>query len=280
MREQRWKSDLKLEFANFTKSERKVAKYLLEMENEIEKMTVRKCAAGAEVGQPTVVRTVQRIGYQGWLPFRNAVIRQSDTEEVDRHVQEEKITGRRKKDLPTHIIRQDIRMLQEMAAGIDDTVFQEVTGILRRARSVDIFGAERSAFVAGELAGRLLHMGIPCRTYSDLFLQKVSAEYLGDRSVAIAISQSGTTKMIVESMKSAKQRGARTIAIVGTENCPVAEFADFVFVTPNISFEGGEKAASRIAQFALIDLLCEGLLQRDEKRFRENIRKSREKFMG
>lgn len=123
MREQRWKSDLKLEFANFTKSERKVAKYLLEMENEIEKMTVRKCAAGAEVGQPTVVRTVQRIGYQGWLPFRNAVIRQSDTEEVDRHVQEEKITGRRKKDLPTHIIRQDIRMLQEMAAGIDDTVF-------------------------------------------------------------------------------------------------------------------------------------------------------------
>ena len=59
----------------------------------------------------------------------------------------------------------------------------------------------------------------------------------------------------------------------------MARCCDHVFVTPSVSFEGGEKAASRIAQIGLVDLLCEGLIRSDEKRFRENIRKSREKFI-
>ena len=124
-----------------------------------------------------------------------------------------------------------------------------------------------------------MHMGISCRTYADLFLQKVSAEYLDARSVVIAISQSGTTRMVAEAMRLAKGSGAKMIGILGTRECPIADYCDYVFVTPMISFEGGEKAASRIAQFGFIDLLCEGLVLSDEKRFKENIIKSREKFV-
>ena len=122
-------------------------------------------------------------------------------------------------------------------------------------------------------------MGIPGRIYTDLFLQKVSAEYLNEQSVVIVISQSAVTRVIVEAVQTARSAGARIIGILGRKDGPVARCCDHVFVTPSVSFEGGEKAASRIAQIGLVDLLCEGLIRSDEKRFRENIRKSREKFI-
>ena len=45
MNEKRWKQDLRLEFGNLTKGEKKVAEYLLAKEEEIEEMTLRQCAA-------------------------------------------------------------------------------------------------------------------------------------------------------------------------------------------------------------------------------------------
>lgn len=285
MNEKRWKQDLRLEFGNLTKGEKKVAEYLLAKEEEIEEMTLRQCAAGAGTGQPTVVRTVQRLGYGGWQQFRNGVLKQSGQEErgqVNRGIAGEEPDGvstNRRKGIPAQVIRQDMELLEEMTLKIQEKEFQDVIQLLKKARSVEIFGAERSAFVAGELAGRLLHMGVSCRTYSDLFLQKVSAEYLDGRNVAIAISQSGTTEMVLDAMRLASESGAKTVGILGTKDCPIAACCDHVFVTPAVSFEGGEKAASRIAQIGLIDLLCEGLFQSDEKRFKENILKSKEKFV-
>lgn len=285
MTEKKWIQDLKIEYVNLTKGEKKVAEYLMDREDEIEHMTLRQCAEGARTGQPTVVRALSRLGFDGWQQFRYEVLKQSGQSSFvpdGNSLEEEKDEGKsavKRKDVPTHVIRQDIVVLQEMLRGIREREFQEVIQILRKAGSVEIYGAERSAFVAGELEGRLLHMGISCRTYADLFLQKVSAEYLDARSVVIAISQSGTTRMVAEAMRLAKGSGAKMIGILGTRECPIADYCDYVFVTPMISFEGGEKAASRIAQFGFIDLLCEGLVLSDEKRFKENIIKSREKFV-
>lgn len=285
MVEKKWIQDLRIEYVNLTKGEKKVAGYLLEREGEIEHMTLRQCADGAQTGQPTVVRTLRRLGFQGWQQFRNEVLKQSgqgnsvmEGNSLGQEPADGSLAAKRK-GVPTRVIRQDIVVLQEMLQGIQEKEFQEVIQLLKKARSVEIYGAERSAFVAGELEGRLLHMGISCRTYADLFLQKVSAEYLDARSVVIAISQSGTTRMVAEAMRLAKGSGAKMIGILGTRECPIADYCDYVFVTPMISFEGGEKAASRIAQFGFIDLLCEGLVLSDEKRFKENIIKSREKFV-
>ena len=271
--EKGWKIDLQMELANLPRQEKKAARYLLEQEEQIETMTIRQCAAGAGIGQPTVVRLVHRLGYESWKQFRDEVLKQWGEGTLIR--KEEKMGGA----IPTDSIRQDVELLREMAEGIDRETFREVIRLLGRAGSVDIYGVERSAFVAGELACRLLHMGIPGRIYTDLFLQKVSAEYLNEQSVVIVISQSAVTRVIVEAVQTARSAGARIIGILGRKDGPVARCCDHVFVTPSVSFEGGEKAASRIAQIGLVDLLCEGLIRSDEKRFRENIRKSREKFI-
>ena len=196
MTEKKWIQDLKIEYVNLTKGEKKVAEYLMDREDEIEHMTLRQCAEGARTGQPTVVRALRRLGFDGWQQFRYEVLKQSGQRSFvsdGNSLEEEKDEGKsavKRKDVPTHVIRQDIVVLQEMLRGIREREFQEVIQILRKAGSVEIYGAERSAFVAGELEGRLLHMGISCRAYADLFLQKVSAEYLDARRVVIAISVS------------------------------------------------------------------------------------------
>ena len=71
------------------------------------------------------------------------------------------------------MIRQDIVVLQEMLRGIREREFQEVIQILRKAGSVEIYGAERSAFVAGELEGRLCIWGFPAGRMQICFFKKV-----------------------------------------------------------------------------------------------------------
>ena len=46
MTEKKWIQDLKIEYVNLTKGEKKVAEYLMDREDEIEHMTLRQCAEG------------------------------------------------------------------------------------------------------------------------------------------------------------------------------------------------------------------------------------------
>ena len=100
--EKGWKTDLQMELANLPRQEKKAARYLLEQEEQIETMTLRQCAAGAGIGQPTVVRLVHRLGYESWKQFRDEVLKQWGEGTLIR--KEEKMGGA----IPTDSLRQDV----------------------------------------------------------------------------------------------------------------------------------------------------------------------------
>ena len=68
--------------------------------------------------------------------------------------------------------------------------------------------------------------------YEAVFTRQVEA-LVSERDVVIGISTSGNSPNVVEAMKAAKGKGAKTIALTGGDGGKLAELADLVLTVPS-----------------------------------------------
>lgn len=278
-----WKVQLKVNYPKLSKGQKKVVDYLLQQEKQAGTMTIRECAKGAGVGQPTVLRMLEKCGYNSWTSFQHEVWKnRGQNEEGKTWKLTESFQRNRagmKESSVFQVIRDDIQMIADMAEHLDMNQLNQVVKIIKKAKIIDVYGTDNSANAASELSGRLLHLGLTSRNYSDLFFQKISAGHLGEKDVAVSFSISGETIAVIEALKAAKQCGAVTIAVTGDAESTLAECADYVFVTPTIYVHKVSRwIASRISQMAFVDTLCAAIMESDMERFSEQLNKSTKEF--
>lgn len=278
-----WKTELKVHYSKLSKGQKQVADYLLQQDESIGNMTIRDCARGGGVGQPTIIRMLRKCGYESWSSFQHEVWKdlgkQGKTESEGFMDSTKKNRAGFKEDVVLQIIRDDIQMIADMAECLDMNQLNQVVKIMKKAKIIDVYGTDNSANAAAELSGRLLHLGLTSRNYSDLFFQKISAGHLGEKDVAVSFSISGETIAVIEALKAAKQCGAVTVAVTGDGASALAENADYVFITPTIYAHKVSKwIASRISQIAFVDTLCAAIMESDMERFSEQLSKSTKEF--
>nr|WP_294467881.1 MurR/RpiR family transcriptional regulator [uncultured Sellimonas sp.] len=285
-----WETELRLCYAMLSRNQKKAADYLLSNPEAAGNMTVREAAKRVGVGQATVIRMLQTAGYESWSAFQKTVWCESGQQEMAGSIHDESYTremGKRSSEKREHrrydtvfqIIRDDVDMIADMAKHLDLKKLEEVVKIIKKAKIIDVYGTDNSANAAAELSGRMLHLGLTSRNYSDLFFQKVSAGHLGKKDVAIGFSISGETQAVIDSLAAARQAGAVTVAVTGDEASELAGIADYIFITPTIHFsEISRWISSRIAQIAFVDALCGAILISDPERFNQMLIQSTKEF--
>lgn len=283
-----WENELRLCYAMLSRNQKKAADLLLEDTEAAGNMTVRELADRAGVGQATIIRMLQAAGYESWSAFQRTVWREQGQQELpeaaDREVSSagRKSPARRehrKYEAVFQIIRDDLTMISDMAKNLDLGQIEELVRVIKKAKIIDVYGTDNSANAAAELSGRMLHLGLTSRNYSDLFFQKVSAGHLGKRDVAIGFSISGETQAVIDSLTAAKQAGAVTVAVTGDQVSGLAQIADYIFITPTIHFsEISRWISSRISQMAFVDALCGAIMVSDPERFDQMLIQSTKEF--
>lgn len=283
-----WENELRLCYAMLSRNQKKAADLLLEDTEAAGNMTVRELADRAGVGQATIIRMLQAAGYESWSAFQRTVWREQGQQELpeaaDREVPSagRKSPARRehrKYEAVFQIIRDDLTMISDMAKNLDLGQIEELVKVIKKAKIIDVYGTDNSANAAAELSGRMLHLGLTSRNYSDLFFQKVSAGHLGKRDVAIGFSISGETQAVIDSLTAAKQAGAVTVAVTGDQVSGLAQIADYIFITPTIHFsEISRWISSRISQMAFVDALCGAIMVSDPERFDQMLIQSTKEF--
>ena len=283
-----WENELRLCYARLSRNQKKAADLLLEDTEAAGNMTVRELADRAGVGQATIIRMLQAAGYESWSAFQRTVWREQGQQErpeaADREVSSagRKSPARRehrKYEAVFQIIRDDLTMISDMAKNLDLGQIEELVKVIKKAKIIDVYGTDNSANAAAELSGRMLHLGLTSRNYSDLFFQKVSAGHLGKRDVAIGFSISGETQAVIDSLTAAKQAGAVTVAVTGDQVSRLAQIADYIFITPTIHFsEISRWISSRISQMAFVDALCGAIMVSDPERFDQMLIQSTKEF--
>ena len=209
---------VKSAYASLRPSEQRVADCILNDPEGCTKCTISELADRVQVSQPTVVRFVQALGFDGYRSFKYCLLRdrsgRSPQSPYFDHLGDFDLKPwDRLEDLPLKETRIAGGLLEDALKSLSTDALSRAVRMLATARTIDIYGVENSMTPAGDLLTKLTYLGLNCRMHTDAYLQQISAAHLGVADVAVAVSHSGCSIDTVKALKQARKAGAGTIAI-------------------------------------------------------------------
>jgi len=260
-------------------SEKKVARVVLETPGQVIYRSISELAEEAGTSEPTVLRFCRALGFRGYHDLKIQLAQDLVPEVKNIH---EDVTAR---DDAATLVR---KVLNANAIAIADTLetldpaqVDKAVRILASAERIEFIGFGGSAAVAMDAYHKFFRIGIPCGWQDDPHMQAMSAALMTRRCVVVAISHSGSSKDIMETLEIAKEAGAATIAIVSHRKSPVASLAAIALCVH--SRETGykpEPMSSRIAHLCVIDVLAVGVALKRSRDFMAGVQKTRKALVN
>lgn len=238
----------------FSKGQKRIASYILENYDKAAFMTASKLGKLAEVSESTVVRFASELGYDGYPGMQRDLqeMIRSRLTSTQRIQAADDLFGRRSV-LPA-VVQSDIEKLRLMAGGFNQHEFDRVVDKLLDCRHIYILGVRSSSFVAGYL-NFYMHLLtenvtlVQSNAAGEIFEQLLR---IGSGDVMLAISFPRYSKVTMNTVKFARDRGASIIAITDNKLSPVYQMADAALLAPceMISF-----VDSMVAPLSLVNAL-------------------------
>ncbi|MFX1674350.1 MurR/RpiR family transcriptional regulator [Paraburkholderia sp. A2WS-5] len=245
-------------------AERKVAEMVLADIDFAMRASITELALRAEVSEPSVTRFCRAVGAHGLRDFKMRLA-QSAAGGMPFAAAREVASGdlAQAGTLLDRVTEQVVLGVQHARASLDPAVFEAAVAALASARRVYFFGVGAgSGLVAQDAALRLLRLDIAASAFTDAHLQRLYAGLLEPGDVAFAISQSGRSVEVNESIQIAKERGATTIALTNA-GTRLAWVVDIPLLLRVPESEAPEEAhapgVARIVHLAVVDALVMGV---------------------
>lgn len=238
-------------------SERLVAQYILDNEEECLLLSAAELAAASGVSKATVMRLVKACGLGKYAELRvllaaAAPAQQDASNLFGRILPTDDISTIAKK---TRVAA--IQAIDQTASVLDYDAVRVLVTAISAASRVHLYGVGSSGLVAMDAQHKLMRVNVSAWAFTDPHVQSAVASQLSPGDVAIGVSFSGHTKDVVESLSIAKESGATTAGIVGDSRSPLAKVADIVLriAAPESIWHSGA-VVSRVAQIYVVDLLA------------------------
>ena len=245
----------------FSKGQKRIAAYILENYDKAAFMTASKLGKMVSVSESTVVRFASELGYEGYPSMQWALqemIRSRLTSTQRIQAAGDRFSGQ---DVLNAVLQSDIDKLRELANQADLDGFENVVNRIRTARHIYIIGVRSSHFVA-EYLNFYMHLLfenvtlIQSNAAGEIFEQLFR---IGPEDILIAISFPRYSKVTMNTVKFARNRGAGIIAITDNELSPIYQMSVGALLAPceMISF-----VDSMVAPMSLINGLLVALAHR------------------
>ncbi|MGA7776469.1 MAG: MurR/RpiR family transcriptional regulator [Paraburkholderia sp.] len=239
-------------------AERKVADMVLSDVDFAMRASITELAQRADVSEPSVTRFCRAVGANGLRDFKmqlaqsvagglpyasTAVARDDDIQTLLDKVGEAAVDG-----------------IIHARGDLDPVVVETAIAALAGAHRVYFFGVgSGSGLVAQDAALRFLRLDIAASAFTDGHLQRLYAGLLEPGDVAFAISHSGRSVEVNESIQIAKERGATTIALtnVGSRLAWLVDIPLLLRVPSTI--DPHTPGVSRLVHLCIMDALVIGV---------------------
>jgi DNA-binding MurR/RpiR family transcriptional regulator len=266
---------LRSAYDDLTKSEKRIADYISEHRDGIMGQTVAEIAQHTGSAEITISRFCKKLGFSGLQSLKIALASELSSPaetpygDIGKEDGEAAVAGK--------IFRNITDGLQDTLKILDFTLIARAVELLQGARRVAIYGFGNSATVCKDMETRFLRFGMAVQAFSDAHMQVTSAALLDEHDVVMAVSHSGATKDILESVQIAKARGAKVIAITSYAQSELARRADIALIGMGreVNYRS-EAAASRLVHMAIGDILYTCLAMKMPEQYQANLQKMRE----
>jgi len=247
-------------YPELSRQERKVALQVMQTPEQVQQMTISSLAKTVKVSNATVTRFVKKMGCHDFYAFKLSLSKDAVSAPTPTITSGQATTADEVYDFYTKVL-----------AGTQERLdMQQITATanaIAKARRVYLFGLGSSGYTASEMTQRLLRMEIAAFCMTDTHIMFITSSIITADDIVIAISLSGTTTDINESVAIAKEKGAQIIAITAMENSPLAQISDTTILVKNSSFIDNTRFIN--SQFAItyaLDIITTVLLKNDTYR--------------
>lgn len=252
--------------------ERLLGEYILLNHENVPKLSLVQLAEEADVHPSAVVRFCDEVGCEGFHALHTAL---AEIDSVAASVFFEQVDGFDLEHITNSVFQDVKRMLEETMASLSMEEMQRAVDAILAADQIVVIGMGTSGSTAQEFVYRLQWIGVSCKQYVDPHRQLMAVSLLDENDLVVAVSHSGRTRNVVNALKVAKERGAKTLCITDFTHSPLTEYADICLYAVHIENNlGVEMAATRAAHLAIVDVIMVAVALRDRERTLKSIKEN------
>lgn len=206
--------------------EQQVFEYLLTHQSELEVATLQELSNSMFISTATISRTCKKLGFSGFQEFQYSFkqIMHNPTDNLTEYSGE------------NDYMKKVINDIEKNIKSINREKILNITNYLFKSNFVEIFGVGRSYSVCKEGASRLTFAGRLASARSDWDEQTIVSRYLTEKDLAVFVSLSGETQLLLDNAKTLHKNKVPIISIVGTKGSTLIDYSNhyiYIDMVPN-----------------------------------------------
>ena len=260
------------EYECFTRSERKIADYVLEHQEETQYISITDLSAQCGVAVSTVSLFCRKLKLAGFNDFKLELARAALPARAALSEPGSEITAG---DSAASVMGKVLSAVQDTLNNayhmLSEREVTRAAGLLRRAGQVVCLGQGNHAAVALAAWAQFSTTSAKFKTIQDSHMQIVVLSTLSEGDAVLYFSYSGATHELLEAVEVIRARGAKLILVTRYSNSPASAYADAVLLCgPNEQpFQFGSSSAL-MAQLYVVEVLLSEFVRRDPEEAERN----------
>lgn len=229
-----------------TDSEKTFFDYSIENPHKLNNNNIIQIANELFISKTTISRACQKLGFSGFKEFKYSLLSEdSDGENSN-------IPNKSRVDF-YELINNRLEKTIEL---IDDTTFDKIIELIKTSENIEVFSVGGSYSSGLELSRKLRRLDYNINTRSDWDELEVISKRLTDKDLAIFLSQTGETKMLLDYQNNLVKNGCPIISIIGAKDSSLGTQSTVVLYAPTvINYKEDIDLSSRVSFIFIIDLI-------------------------
>ena len=244
-----------------SKGDRKIIDCIRMHLTDIPRMTIREIAQASGTAEATCTRFVRKMGFAGLADFKAALAEEGA--ELGRYLDRGNIkNSETARETARKLLSANMIALEKTQDIIRNEVIDACAELLIRAKRIAFIGLGYSGIIALDSYFKFLRIGMNCIAPRDNHSMRMIAAIMEPGDVIFAISHSGETAEILETVAIARSRGITIISLTEkhASSLHAASDVSLTYIAEETPLETGS-IASKTAQFFLVDLVYTEVLK-------------------
>ncbi len=271
-------TQIKASLDQLSRSERKVAEFVLADASRVLSMSIARVAKEADVSEPTVNRFCRTFSATGFPDFKLRLAQSlaSGPALTTSMVSENDSMP----EIFSKLTDKAVCSVQDLKSSIDIPTLERAVDLFCQARQVAFFGMGASGSVARDAQHKFFRFNVPVVAYEDGLMQRMHASAMGTGDLAVVISHTGRTRAMVEAATFAREAGASVLALTRSDT-PLSRVASLTLpVNVDENTDLYIPMVSRLMQLLVLDVLVTGVAQKRGSDFQPHLARIKKAIDG
>ncbi|WP_019423038.1 MurR/RpiR family transcriptional regulator [Paenibacillus sp. OSY-SE] len=241
-------------YPSLTKTEKKIADYVLKDPDSVLYATVTDLAEKADAGETSVLRFCRNLGFKSYQDFKLSLAK--DLVTPLKHQESQIEENDELSIVAQKMTMENIASLEHTLSLLNMNELQKAVDAILKAQRLFFMGVGSSAMTAMDAQYRFMRLGFVGEAVTDPHVMAMNATLMSSNDVVFGISTSGSTKDLVDTIRLAKENNVYFICLTSHAKSPITKYADSILLirSRETPLQGGA-FSSKMAQIHALDIL-------------------------